>query len=96
MAGRGTITAATLAAHDCDEQEDKIEKSRERNREHAKKTRLRKKAHVEHLKERVLELQIEVSFGSDVALVASLPLCLTLVPFALILVFIEHQAQARL
>lgn len=40
--------------------EDRIEKSRERNREHAKKTRLRKKIMLETLKARLLELQAEV------------------------------------
>jgi molecular chaperone GrpE (heat shock protein) len=39
----------------------KIEKDKERNREHAKKTRLRKKAAIENLKERLIELQREVS-----------------------------------
>jgi len=40
--------------------DDRMEKSRERNREHAKKTRLRKKAQIEGMKERLLELQNEV------------------------------------
>ena len=40
-----------------------IEKARERNREHAKKTRLRKKASLEGLKARLLELQAEVIFS---------------------------------
>ena len=35
--------------------------SRERNREHARKTRLRKKAHLESLKVKLSELQSEVS-----------------------------------
>lgn len=38
----------------------RIEKSRERNREHAKRTRLRKKALIEGMKGRLLELQQEV------------------------------------
>lgn len=38
-----------------------IEKTRERNREHAKKTRLRKKASLEGLKARLIELQLEAS-----------------------------------
>jgi len=38
-----------------------VEKTRERNREHAKKTRLRKKAFLEGMKLRLLELQNEVS-----------------------------------
>ena len=37
-----------------------LEKTRERNREHAKKTRLRKKALLENMKGRLLELQNEV------------------------------------
>ena len=40
--------------------EDTAEKSRERNREHAKKTRLRKKALLEGMKARLLYLQNEV------------------------------------
>ena len=36
------------------------EKNRERNREHAKKTRLRKKATIEIMKDRLLRLQKEV------------------------------------
>lgn len=39
---------------------ERIEKSRERNREHAKKTRLRKKVFLENLKIRVTELKKEV------------------------------------
>lgn len=46
--------------YDCD----RVEKSRERNREHAKKTRLRKKVMLEGLKSRLLELQNEVSLLS--------------------------------
>ena len=42
--------------------DDRIEKSRERNREHAKKTRLRKKAMLETLKTRLVELQNEVNY----------------------------------
>ena len=40
--------------------ENLIEKHRERNREHAKKTRLRKKALIDGMKLRLLELQNEV------------------------------------
>mmetsp|Transcript_12173 Transcript_12173/g.11008 ORF Transcript_12173/g.11008 Transcript_12173/m.11008 type:complete len:336 (-) Transcript_12173:223-1230(-) len=40
---------------------ERIEKSRERNREHAKKTRLRKKIMLEGLKNRLLELQNEAT-----------------------------------
>jgi len=40
--------------------EDIIEKHRERNREHAKRTRLRKKALIDGMKGRLLELQKEV------------------------------------
>jgi hypothetical protein len=46
--------------------EDRIEKSRERNREHAKKTRLRKKIMLETLKARLLELQAEVSLIQNI------------------------------
>lgn len=38
----------------------KAEKNRQRNREHAKKTRLRKKEMMEGLKSKLLELQQEV------------------------------------
>jgi len=41
--------------------DEKIEKSRERNREHAKRTRLRKKALIEGMKGKLLELQNEAS-----------------------------------
>lgn len=44
--------------------EEKMEKSRERNREHAKRTRLRKKAVIEGMKERLLALQTEVCYIS--------------------------------
>jgi hypothetical protein len=40
----------------------KAEKNRQRNREHAKKTRLRKKEMMEGLKSKLLELQQEVRF----------------------------------
>jgi len=40
--------------------EERVEKSRERNREHAKRTRLRKKQMIEGMKGRLLELQNEV------------------------------------
>jgi hypothetical protein len=39
----------------------RADKNRERNREHAKRTRLRKKEMIEGLKMRLLELQREVS-----------------------------------
>jgi hypothetical protein len=45
-----------------DEWEDRILKSRERNREHAKKTRLRKKMSLDAMKLRLSVLQDEVSF----------------------------------
>lgn len=41
--------------------EGKLQKSRERNREHARKTRLRKKAHLESLKVKLSELQNEAT-----------------------------------
>jgi hypothetical protein len=40
--------------------EDRTQKSRERNREHAKRTRLRKKAVLEVMKDKLLSLQNEV------------------------------------
>ena len=40
---------------------EKVEKGRERNREHAKRTRLRKKAVLEGMKGKLMELQNEVS-----------------------------------
>ena len=39
---------------------EKVEKGRERNREHAKRTRLRKKAVLEGMKGKLMELQNEV------------------------------------
>ena len=39
---------------------EKVEKNRERNREHAKRTRMRKKAILEGMKGRLVELQSEV------------------------------------
>eukprot|EP01031_Cornospumella_fuschlensis_P024606 gene24606-29727_t len=52
--------------HECDEHmldnaDSKAEKNRERNREHAKRTRLRKKEMIEGMKVRLLELQRESS-----------------------------------
>lgn len=43
-----------------DDPDTKVQRSRERNREHAKRTRLRKKAVLEIMKDRLLELQNEV------------------------------------
>lgn len=43
--------------------DDRNEKCRERNREHAKRTRLRKKVMLESLKSRLLELQAEVRYN---------------------------------
>ena len=40
--------------------DDRMLKSRERNREHAKKTRLRKKVGIDGMKQRLLDLQNEV------------------------------------
>ncbi len=42
------------------DEDDKTEKNRERNREHAKRTRLRKKEMMESLKIQLQELQMEV------------------------------------
>ena len=39
--------------------------SRERNREHARRTRLRKKAHIQHLHDRAKELRKEVGLFSS-------------------------------
>lgn len=47
-----------------DQWEDRMSKCRERNREHAKKTRLRKKMGLDGMKGRLLELQTEVSLGA--------------------------------
>ena len=41
--------------------EERVERSRERNREHAKRTRLRKKAVIEAMKGKLLSLQKEVN-----------------------------------
>ncbi len=43
-----------------DQWEDRILKCRERNREHAKRTRLRKKVGLDGMKQRLLQLQNEV------------------------------------
>lgn len=41
---------------------EKVEKGRERNREHAKRTRIKKKALLDGMKGKLLELQNEVNF----------------------------------
>ena len=46
---------------DDDQWEDRMLKCRERNREHAKKTRLRKKVGIDGMKQRLLQLQTEVN-----------------------------------
>ena len=46
--------------HEEIEEGNKAERNRERNREHAKKTRLRKKEMMETMKARLLDLQREV------------------------------------
>lgn len=43
--------------------DNRAQKSRERNREHAKRTRLRKKAVLEVMKDRLLSLQNEVTYN---------------------------------
>ena len=47
-------------ANDDAADESRLDKSRERNREHARRTRLRKKALMENMKTRLLDLQKEV------------------------------------
>jgi hypothetical protein len=47
---------------DQDNLEEKLIRNRERNREHAKRTRLRKKEMIEGMKMRLLELQREVCY----------------------------------
>ena len=47
-----------------DQWEDRMSKCRERNREHAKKTRLRKKVGLDGMKQRLLDLQNEVISNS--------------------------------
>lgn len=57
----------------------KLQKSRERNREHARKTRLRKKAHLESLKSKLSELQKEaaqLSMKMEESNTANILLCL--------------------
>lgn len=57
----------------------KLQKSRERNREHARKTRLRKKAHLESLKAKLSELQAEaaqLSVKMEESNTANILLCL--------------------
>lgn len=57
----------------------KLQKSRERNREHARKTRLRKKAHLESLKAKLSELQFEaarLSVKMEESNTANILLCL--------------------
>ena len=62
--GGGLETSSLLGApsEDADESEDaedRLARSRERNREHARRTRLRKKAHLRALQDQVGELQAE-------------------------------------
>ena len=61
-AGHRTYAGGSVVADAMDGyfREDKMEKSRERNREHAKRTRLRKKVAIESMKDRLIELQNEV------------------------------------
>lgn len=57
----------------------KLQKCRERNREHARKTRLRKKAHLESLKSKLSELQKEaaqLSMKMEESNTANILLCL--------------------
>lgn len=72
--GRYTGGSALMDSVDGYLREDKMEKSRERNREHAKRTRLRKKVAIESMKDRLIELQNEVRI-----------LCVTHSPFKRIL-----------
>jgi hypothetical protein len=59
MYGKGKVKRGmSSSSEDC---EMKIQRSRERNREHAKRTRLRKKVAIESMKDRLIELQNEVS-----------------------------------
>ena len=57
----GTDPISPSANADYGNDYSRVQKSRERNREHAKRTRLRKKAVLEVMKERLLALQNEVS-----------------------------------
>ena len=49
-----------ISIYDENMEVEKVEKGRERNREHAKRTRLRKKAVLEGMKGKLMELQNEV------------------------------------
>lgn len=54
------VALLQLAQRGGEDDAERVLASRERNREHAKKTRLRKKALLEGMKTRLLELQKEV------------------------------------
>lgn len=58
-----------------DATESKAEKNRERNREHAKRTRQRKKEMIEGMKMRLLDLQREVCWYSIEVLCLNLHIC---------------------
>ena len=60
---RSESDAYSYADNEHSYNEGKAEKNRERNREHAKRTRLRKKVMIEGMKIRLLELQREVSIA---------------------------------
>ena len=74
---------------------DQATQLRERNRKHAKKTRLRKKAMLEGMKDRLLELQNEVRlFGLGDVLTKPLVLTTPLFfPSPTLLTLTEHQTQ---
>lgn len=76
--------------------DNKAEKNRERNREHAKRTRLRKKEMIEGMKVRLLELQREASRLEQLleeSSTANILLCLSVRPEDKQLVRSESQSR---
>lgn len=59
-AEKESVSVATDAGAQDKDETDKVKANRDRNREHARNTRLRKKAYVERLKHTVQELSTEV------------------------------------
>jgi hypothetical protein len=57
---------------------ERVEKGRERNREHAKRTRIKEKAVIDGMKNKLMELQNEVNFMNmaiNVSICTADPLC---------------------
>jgi hypothetical protein len=61
--------------------EEKLNRTRERNREHARRTRIRKKEMIENMKMRLLELQREVQYCFSTLFLSFLTCFFSLSPF---------------